>query len=739
VQSAATPPSIRAWIERRPWLLFVLVICVSLLITLPTLGELGLLSQAEIPAWKRARAANGAQLDGLLRSPALPDWLRAKSFALAGAEWGLRLPSVFSHALAGVLTLGLARRLGFGWSSALLAPLFLWAFPMVGLVSRAAESPVVAECFIAAAILAGLQAEDDRRTRQLGGLVLALLAAAAATASTGLAWGMAIPCLALGVAGPRSLGRPLRLLFGAIGLSAALVTLKLVLGQGEGYIPILGAAPDTYFAAQPHRRDLVGAFEEFGHQVFPFAILILLGILRPRRPSEDAEAGETTHTALPAVWLGLGLVLAVLWSAKYGRMCFPLAIPAALCCAAAMPLLFDSRYDLRLRRFALVMAVSGIWVMGKDAERTPSRIASPQHRFTNEKRFPAEEVDTPQTFPGWVRWAWMALILGYVLSPRSRQARRPGRFGDLPALSPEMRESLPWIVVGLALLHQSVDSTQGLGPASAEQLSVRSVFARHQAMVEAGLLPPEVGMQRVRDPGLELYGPDPETTTVVGTRKKLFDWLTADEPRVAFVRESDFAGIFQKARERDWALHVLDWSHHDLKLVANFVPDGVEEIRPLGDVVYDEPPKLEHETFVQFDKRIELIGWQIDGEVKRGGEVTVSLAFRVIRALPGSAKIYVRLQKERISKINIFPHEPANGMYPGNFWRKGDYIVDRFTFEIPSVNTLPGEHEFFVGIAKDDKKKLPITLPEGREGEFGVTLRGSKGRDFANLAKIDLR
>ena len=67
MQSAATPPSIRAWIERRPWLLFVLVICVSLLITLPPLGELGLLSQAEIPAWKRARAANGAQLSKLLQ------------------------------------------------------------------------------------------------------------------------------------------------------------------------------------------------------------------------------------------------------------------------------------------------------------------------------------------------------------------------------------------------------------------------------------------------------------------------------------------------------------------------------------------------------------------------------------------------------------------------------------------------------------------------------------------------
>ena len=105
-------------------LAIALVVSVALCLTLPALGDLGLLSGAEIPAWKRARAANGAEFDALLRQPALPEWLRAHGYALAGAEWGLRLPSALAHAGCGALALALARNLGFAWRSALLVPLF---------------------------------------------------------------------------------------------------------------------------------------------------------------------------------------------------------------------------------------------------------------------------------------------------------------------------------------------------------------------------------------------------------------------------------------------------------------------------------------------------------------------------------------------------------------------------------------------------------------------------------------
>lgn len=722
------------------------VISIALCVTLPALGDLGLLSGAEIPAWKRARAANGAELDGLLRQPALPEWLRAQAYALAGTEWGLRLPSALAHAGCGALALALARRLGFAWPPALLVPLFFWAFPLVALGSRAAQSSLIGEFFIAAAILSALWArsKDRERTPTLIGLALCVISCVAASASVGIAYGAALPLGVLALSSGRRLPSSLRWIFGIAGTSLGLVALQLAMGQGEGYIPLLSASADQYLIDRPERRELTAAFEEFGHHIFPFAILVVLGMVAPGAAAHGQAEGQEEKKAarrLPALWTGLGLCLAVFWSAKYGRHPFPISIPAALCCASAVSVLLDAARPHRLRRFALVVILCGLWVVAKDGERTPSRIGSPLHHFTHEARYPEAEIGSRDFFAGWVRWAWLSLLAAYTLSPNSSEAPRPGRLGrleELPGLTAHRREQLPWFVIALALGHQCVQATQSFTQASSEQLSLRSVFARHRALVDAGTIPREVGLQRIRDLGLPLYGPPEADSTLVPKRKELLKWLKSEEPRVAMIRRADYAGIHQNHRQEGWPLHVLDWSHHDLKLVSNHMPEGLTDVAPLSRIVYDALPKLEHETFVRFDEKLELVGWQVEGDIRRGGEVTVTLGFHVLRALTGATQIYVRLQQGQMSKINVYPHDPAEGLYAGNYWRKGDYIVDRFTFVIPAINTIPGPHDLFIGIAKSKKAKLEITLPEERTGEFGVKIRGRKDRFFAVIATIDL-
>src|SRR5690606_25910827 len=142
--------------------------------------------------------------------------------------------------------------------------------------------------------------------------------------------------------------------------------------------------------------------------------------------------------------------------------------------------------------------------------------------------------------------------------------------------------------------------------------------------VDAGVLSPTLGVHRIRDEGLPLYhGGDIE---VLSSRRDVPAFLQVDEPRAALVRDADFAPTFQHARQHGWPLFVLDASHARYRLIANVLPEGAEDRNPLHDVVFDEPPQLEHETLLAFENYIEIIGWQIEEPLVRGRKRTLELA-----------------------------------------------------------------------------------------------------------------
>ncbi len=98
--------------------------------------------------------------------------------------------------------------------------------------------------------------------------------------------------------------------------------------------------------------------------------------------------------------------------------------------------------------------------------------------------------------------------------------------------------------------------------------------------------------------------------------------------------------------------------------------------------------------------------------------------------------------KPRVSNAVVVPRRPAARKMvkssPALARRRGDLIVDRVTFEIPRINTIPGPHEIFIGVQRNPKKNLEVALPEGHAGEFGVTLRGRNAREFANLGVVEI-
>lgn len=706
-----------------PLILGSVVGVLALAILLLGLDGAGYWSDAELPVLNRARAALGAALSGLEHSPAVPDWFRTRSFALRSDEWGLRLPhAVAVAALAGIAA-GWCRARGAPAMVAAVAGFIALSFPILGLTGRTALGNPIGELvgvlFVLASIGA-LRSSLPKSSRMvLSALALGLLAAS--IASSGLVMGGAAPLVAVAFFAPSSENRP-RLLLPALALACvALVgtAVWLVIHQQDGYIPILGAAKDIELLDKPAARRFADVLSDFGYQVFPWAGLVAFGATRPT-------------SRWPAIWCLAVLSIGGGWSLLFGPTPLPVAVPAALCCAAAIESFTDSNASGVRRRVAIFIVVAAAFVMRKDASLHPSRLAAPTIDFGGEQNFPADSTQAEARLSDMAKAVLVAMILAGLLGRR----RESGRLERLAAKLPgPLRDRIVVGGFGLAALagvhahgHRLVTD---LGVAS----SVRRPLTRHGAWASEGELPSALAVHRVRDPGLEIYATDHLET--LASRREVSALLSADDPAVALIRKQDLPTVHQHARANDWPLYVLDDTHARLRLLSNRLPADAEDLNPIPAVVSDTPVQLANETLVRFDNFIEIIGWEVDGPIRRGGHYTLRLAIKVIQPLPSGSKIYTRFLKGRLGRINGDPHEITSRVYPCNLWRKGDYILDEFEFDAPPLEIPWGEYDLVIGLRRSERKNYGISLPDGKHGEFGVEIRG-KSREFAAIGKVQV-
>ena len=382
-------------------------------------------------------------------------------------------------------------------------------------------------------------------------------------------------------------------------------------------------------------------------------------------------------------------------------------------------------------------------MLRKDAASHPLEVLSPFHSITNAHLLPLSELGFVDQLERSASLAMLVLCLAFAHAWYFSSSRTPSSAPESPR--PKfLRTSLsapplPLIGLSLGLLALSYSFGHRHLPRLSDTLSSKEPFERWEHAALA--LPETIGLYRLRDPGTEIYGPDPDRLSKLESRKDITQWLMSEEQRVALIRRRSFPAIFQEHRARKKALHVLDWRHPEFKLIANFSPDTLPEAyerhHPLESIVLDDAPPLEHPTLLRFDDFVEIVGWQLDGPIRRGDSITLHLAFKVLRRLPSNAQLYARLQQGRISRINGPAHDFTGGEYPPQHWRKGDYIHHRFRFEIPYLQTLPGPHKLIVGIKRGESSNVPISIPEGKTGEHGVVVRGKK-RTFAALGEVEV-
>ncbi len=688
-------------------------------IAAPGLGEHGLLTEIELAVLDRADAALGQARSGLERAPIVGEWLRARSYGAIGGELGLRLPHLFATVITAGLTVALARLRGCTTTTAALAAVMFVSMPAVAVGARTVSGNPFGECFATAAIVAGLAAGGATGPRRMALVAAALLALAAAIGSQGLLLAGVIPLVAITALG-ESLPARWRT---TVAIAAALATVAvvvLVAGQADGYIPLLGAAKDLELMDKPEGRRFTAGLVDLGHQAFPWLPLALLG----------AAVGRDRGLGL---WIGLGLAAICAWSLQYGVVDLPLRVPVAIAAAVAVATLGDGTRPLALRRAVAILGALAVVVVAKDLDLAPEQIAVPDHVF-GVNDYPATELRTAAQLGRLVKLLALALLAGLVIAPRPSDATSRVR-ALLLRLGPATRSLAPTALVGLVALGGAVLHMRVLVPQTADKLSPKRVLGVYARLAAQDDPPRALATHRVRDRALVLYGP--AGTENLPGRRDVFTYLAAEEPRYALLRDLDVAAVHQQHRQAGLPMYVLDDSHAHLRLLSNELPSDMVDRNRISEVLADSPFELENPTFVRFEDYLEVVGWEVDGPIVRGRHHTLKLSLRVLKPLPGGAKMLARFVGGRLSRINGDPQPLAEDLYPCNLWRAGDFILHRFEFDAPLFEILPGSYDFVIGLRRGESKNFSISGPEGKTGEYGVRIDDPK-RAFAVIGTVEV-
>jgi 4-amino-4-deoxy-L-arabinose transferase-like glycosyltransferase len=196
----------------------------------------------------------------------------------------------------------------------------------------------------------------------------------------------------------------------------------------------------------------------------------------------------------------------------------------------------------------------------------------------------------------------------------------------------------------------------------------------------------------------------------VSTVPQLVDHLTGSGQRwAAFPEDSlpDVDRAFRAATGRH--LFLADArSAHALLAASQPVPQRKDE-NYLSQAVRTDPPEhLQHPVTVNFDERVELLGYELklphSTYVGAGESFTLTWYFRSLRKLTTTYRSFVHIDGEG-QRIHG-DHDFVAGKYAVTLWEPGDIVVDEQKIDVPA-SSHAGEYVIYMGFYSGDTR-LPI-------------------------------
>jgi len=166
-------------------------------------------------------------------------------------------------------------------------------------------------------------------------------------------------------------------------------------------------------------------------------------------------------------------------------------------------------------------------------------------------------------------------------------------------------------------------------------------------------------------------------------------------------------------RGRGKPYYVIDDRNVRNLLLSNKV-DGTTDKNPLATaIVHEEPKNIQQrpKTPVIWDKRLELLGWDIPATMDRGSKVEVKLYYKVIQGVGGAWKSLMHFDGPL--RFNG-DHPPIKDRCPTSTWQPGDFIIDTYTINVGGGAFPRGKYDLWIGFftgSAPNWKNMPVSSP----------------------------
>lgn len=256
-------------------------------------------------------------------------------------------------------------------------------------------------------------------------------------------------------------------------------------------------------------------------------------------------------------------------------------------------------------------------------------------------------------------------------------------------------------------------------PELSQHFSPREVYDTYNGLASAG---EPLGEYHVSGRAAAYYT-DGEIEEVE-TEAAALAFLDRDSRVWLAFRADDLASLDRAYRARSGRhLFIADARSSNVLLATNQPISGRADANYLADAILDTAPTPEFPVGASFDRRIELIGYDLESprpdRIGPGDQLVVTWYWRCTAPVPGSYQIFLHV--DGMGQRLNGDHEPVDGRYPVRLWSAGDIIVDRQELRVPA-NFPPGNYSFNIGFYSGESR---LEVVEGAEDDANRAIAGT--------------
>ncbi|MCG8418107.1 MAG: glycosyltransferase family 39 protein [Proteobacteria bacterium] len=513
-------------------------------------------------------------------------------------------------------------------------------------------------------------------------------------------WRLWVAAVALGAMAVGALGYVLAQVFElrhAIPGERALFGYSLM--PAERYVEAIGG---TWKLRDDLNITFDSLFEQIAYGLFPWSALAPIAMVHlatvPRR------GRQTWGGFVLFAWAAIAWVVAAVTARKVGMVLYPALVAIAVGLGLWLDNLLEARHradataesdpyaltefglSLRLPLSALFVVLA-VLVLGKDMLAFPDKLVS----LTSAS--PIKYPEHAALFKiGLKYWPFGFGILfagclgtGLVLWQRCRRDCDPasiqyyaGRFGIHGA-----------VAIGLVF---ALFMAHGWLSTLSQKLSSKHIFSVYQDLRGDG---DELGVMGRPGSGPEYYAG--ASLTRLANTNKLAEFLRKSRRVFALVPAARLCSIHSTLGRGNTKYYALDDSNAKFLLLSNRLEDGESDINRLAStIVRRQPESIPTRVRVNYDNKIELIGFDVPAAVGRRDKFTARFFYKILKPVGGTWKVFVHFDGGSLRFQG--DHKPADSVgCATSFWKPGDYIVDKFNVIAGDVAYARTKYDIHVG------------------------------------------